>query len=211
MIGTRHPLTRSRVRLAVVQLVVASLFLTLLGRLAWVQLVDTESAGVVAAEARLRTVLTPAVRGSVLDRAGRPLATNRTSLVISVDPIALADQPDDGAAVLQRLAATLGLTIDEVLARITACGAPGAVAPPVCYDGSPVQPAPVAEDVDPMVALQIAERPEAFPGVRADGEAVRAYPAPDGAGAAHLLGYLAPAPADELGPSGTADGAFGPA
>ena len=211
MIGTRHPPTRSRVRLAVVQLVVASLFLTLLGRLAWVQLVDTESAGVVAAQARLRTVLTPAVRGSVLDRAGRPLATNRTSLVISVDPLALADQPDDGAAVLQRLAATLGLTIDEVLARITACGAPGAAAPPVCYDGSPIQPAPVAEDVGPMVALQIAERPEAFPGVRADGEAVRAYPAPDGAGAAHLLGYLAPAPADELGASGTADGAVEPA
>ena len=197
MIGTRTPPTRSRVRLAVVQLVIVSLFLTLLGRLAWVQLVDAEAVDVAEAGARLRTVQTPAVRGAVLDRAGRPLATNRSSLVISVDPLALADQPDGGAAVLERLARTLGLPTDVVQARITACGAPGAGPPPVCYDGSPVQPAPVAEDVDPAVALLVAERPEEFPGVTTEGQAVRAYPAPDGIEAAHLLGYLSPVTAEE--------------
>lgn len=209
MSGRPHPPTRSRVRLAVVGLVVASLFLTLVGRLAWVQLIQTDGAGVVAADARLRTVSTPAVRGSVLDRAGRPLATNRTALVISVDPLTLADQPDGGAAVRQRLATTLGLTVAEVQARITACGAPGAAPPPVCYAGSPVQPAPVAEDVDPVVALQIVEHPDAFPGVQADGQTVRAYPAPDGVSAAHLLGYLTPVTADELATTGRGLGAAG--
>ena len=198
MIGARTPPARSRVRLAVVRLVIASLFLTLLGRLAWVQIVDAETLAVAAADVRLRTVLTPAVRGTVLDRAGRPLAANRSALVISVDPLALAEQPDGGAAVLERLAAALGLPVAEVRARITACGAPGAVPPPACYEGSPVQPAPVAEDADPAVALLVAERPQDFPGVTASGQAVRTYPAPDGVGAAHLLGYLSPVTAEEL-------------
>ena len=61
-----------------------------------------------------------------------------------------------------------------------------------------MQPAPVAEDVDPAVALLVAERPEDYPGVTAEGQAVRAYPAPEGIGAAHLLGYLSPVTADEL-------------
>ena len=144
---------------------VASLFLTLLGRLAWVQIVDVDQVATAASEARLRTVLTPAVRGSIVDREGRPLATNRNALVIAVDPMVLADQPDGGTAVLQRLATTLGLSVEAVRARITACGSPGAAAPPTCYAGSPLQPAPVAEDVDPLVALVIAERPEQYPGV----------------------------------------------
>jgi penicillin-binding protein 2 len=198
---------RSRVRLAVVRLVIASLLFTLLGRLAWVQLVDAEASEVAAADARLRTVLTPAVRGTVLDRDGLPLAANRSALVISVDPLALADQPDGGTAVLERLATVLGVTVDEVRARITACGAPGAARPPVCYAGSPVQPAPVAEDVDPAVALLVAERPEDFPGVTAEGTAVRAYPAPGGVGAAHLLGYLSPVTAEELDANESAPGA----
>lgn len=189
---------RSRVRLAIIRLVVLSLLVTLTGRLGYMQLVDAESYRAAAVDTRLRTLLTPAVRGTVLDADGEPLAANRSSLVIAVDPLALADQADGGAAVVARLADVLGTTPSDVQARITSCGAPRAAAPPVCYAGSPAQPAPVAEDVATDVTLQIVERPEAFPGVTAGGHAVRTYPRPQDADAAHLLGYLSPVTQDEL-------------
>lgn len=187
----------------VLGVVIASLLVTLLGRLAFVQLVDGPGYRAAAADARLRTVTTPAVRGLLLDADGQPLAANRTALMISIDPLVLDDQPDGGAAVVDRLGELLGLQAAEVRARITACGVEGAAPPPVCYDGSPLQPAPVAEDVEPAIALQVIERPEAFPGVHAEATAVRAYPAPAGANAAHLLGYLSPVTAAELDASRT--------
>lgn len=193
----------SGVRLAVVRLVVLSLLLTLVARLAYVQLVVggvDPRAGATAS--RLRTVATPALRGMVLDSAGRPLAANRSSLVVAVDPLRLAAEADGGGAVVARLAAVLGLGSDEVRARMTPCGADGAGPPPRCYAGPPVLPAPVAVDVDPSTILRIAEHPEDYPGVSAGSRAVRTYPAPAGANAAHLLGYLAPVTADELNRAG---------
>ena len=46
--------------------------------------------------------------------------------------------------------------------------------PPVCWNGSPYQPIPVAKDVPTDLALRIMEQREEFPGVDADLEAVRA-------------------------------------
>ena len=48
------------------------------------------------------------------------------------------------------------------------------------------------------MALQILERREDFPGVTAELDAVRDYPQPLGANAAHELGYLGPVTDDEL-------------
>ena len=43
---------------------------------------------------------------------------------------------------------------------------------------------------DPAKALSLAERPDLYPGIGVEAVAVRSYPAPSGANAAHLLGYL---------------------
>ncbi len=48
------------------------------------------------------------------------------------------------------------------------------------------------------MALQIMERREDFPGVTAELTAVREYPAPLKANAAHMLGYLGPVTDEEL-------------
>jgi penicillin-binding protein 2 len=68
----------------------------------------------------------------------------------------------------------------------------------VCWNGSPYQPVPVAQDLDDATALRINEQPEDFPGVVVVQQSVRDYPEPFSINAAHLLGYLSPITDDEL-------------
>ena len=74
----------------------------------------------------------------------------------------------------------------------------GAPPAPRCFNGSPYQPIPVTDEASTEMALQIMERREDFPGVSAELTAVREYPQPLGANAAHELGYLGPVTDDEL-------------
>ena len=189
---------RSRLRLFVIQVLVLSLLATLLGRLWYLQVMASDHYSQAAADNRVREVVTPAVRGDILDATGRPLVNNRTTMVVSVDTSTLAQQPDGGAKVLHRLAAVLGLTYHQVSQELKPCGTPGAPAAPVCWNGSPYQPIPVAKNASPRVALQIMERREDFPGVSADLQALRHYPQPYGARATQELGYLGPVTDAEL-------------
>jgi penicillin-binding protein 2 len=178
---------------------VLSLLLTLAVRLWYLQVVAADDYARAADQNHTRTVLTPAARGSVVDAAGRTLVGNRVSLVITVDRSVLAKQPDQQhREVLARLAGVLGLAPAELTARTLLCGEPGASKPPACWNGSPYQPIPVAEDVSEQVAIEVMERREDFPGVLAEATALRAYPAPYGVNAAHVLGYLSPITIDEL-------------
>lgn len=172
--------------------------ITLLGRLAYLQVVAGDQYQRAAADNRIREVVTPAVRGLILDSQGRSLTTNRTTLVVSVDRTELADQPDEGKAVKVRLGKALGISAARISDALTLCGAPEAAKPPKCWNGSPYQPIPVAKDVPTRVALSIMERREDFAGVSAELEAVREYPAPNDANGAHLLGYLGPVTEEEI-------------
>lgn len=178
---------RSSRRLLILGVLVVSLLLTLVGRLWYLQIIVGHTFASAAANNNVRVVVTPAPRGLILDSAGRPLAANRTEMVVTVDGSALSRQPDRGAAVLHRLAAVVGQPYAELAARITPCGKG---IPKPCWNGSPVQPVPVVEDAPPAMALRIAEHQEEFAGVAADFQAVRYYPHHDLA--AQLLGYLTP-------------------
>ena len=89
--------------------------------------------------------------------------------------------------------------VEDVWAETRLCGTPGAPPAPRCWNGSPYQPIPVTDEADTAMALQIMERREDFPGVTAELAAVREYPLPLGANAAHMLGYLGPVTDEELG------------
>jgi len=171
---------------------------TLIGRLWYMQVVAGEEYAQAASDNRIREVVTPAVRGAILDARGRPLVQNRTSLVVSVDRSALLEQPGDGRRVEERLAKLLGVSYSKLDKELTLCGTPGAPEPPVCWNGSPYQPIPVAADVPAGVALQVMERREDFPGITAEMTAIRDFPKPFGVNAAHVLGYLGPVTAEEL-------------
>ncbi|MBW8484072.1 penicillin-binding protein 2 [Actinomadura parmotrematis] len=187
--------SRTHFRLVVLYVLVGALLLVLLGRLWTMQVLDGDHYRRVAADNRTRDIVVPAVRGLILDDQGRPLVRNRTALVVSVDRTSMARQKDRGAAVLTRLAATLGTTRDALEKKIRLCG-PGVQRP--CWPGSPYQPIPVDDRVDPKRALQIMERQEDFPGVTAQVQAVREYPEPAGASAGQALGYLQPITQEEL-------------
>jgi penicillin-binding protein 2 len=87
--------------------------------------------------------------------------------------------------------------VRTIKARTLLCGETGSVAG-TCWNGSPYQPVPIAEDVRQQVAVSIMEQGEDFPAVVVDSQDVRAYPAPYGVNAAHLLGYLSPITSEEL-------------
>lgn len=193
---------RSTLRLVVLGVLVLSLIGTLMARLFYLQLVAGESYRAAAASNSTRDVVTPAVRGLILDQRGRPLVANRISLVVSIDRTVLERQEDGGEQVLARLGEALGQTPSGIAMRLMPCGTEGAPKPPTCWDGSPYQPVPIAKDVDPETALQIMERRGEFPGVTAQLEAVREYPAPYDVNVAHTLGYVGPVTQEQLDAQG---------
>ena len=193
---------RSHLRLVVLGVLIVSLVGTLMARLFYLQLVVGEEYAAQAASNSTREVITPAVRGLILDQRGRPLVANRTSLVVSVDRTVLAREDDDGAAVLERLADALGISRESIDQKLMPCGSEGAPPLPVCWDGSPYQPVPIAKDVATETALTIMERRADFPGVTAQLAAVREYPGPFEANLAHILGYVGPVTQEQLDAQG---------
>ena len=189
---------RSRLRLAVLRILVLSLFVTLLGRLWFLQVMAGERYAEEAKSNRVRPVVTAAPRGRILDAVGRELVRNRTVSVVTIDRTALDRLPDDGAEVIERLSGVLGMPPAHIRARIAPCGSEKeATAPDVpCWNGSPFQPVPIMTDVADDVAFRIEEHAEDFPGVQATLQAVRHFP--NKSLAAHLLGYVSPVTEEEI-------------
>jgi penicillin-binding protein 2 len=189
---------KSRLRLIVVQAIVLSLFVTLFARLWYLQVLGGEAYQAQAADQSVREIVVQPARGLIVDDMGRPLVANRTSWVVTVDRTLLKKMDaEDQEALLRRVARTVGSTYKDVLARTLLCGEPDAVSG-TCWNGSPYQPVPVAEDVPQETAVSILEQSENYPAVLAESASVRAYPSPYGINAAHLLGYLSPITEEEL-------------
>ena len=180
-------------RLAVLRVLVVSLLLTLGARLYYLQVLDEDRLVQTANRQQTREVILPAPRGAVVDDRGRPLVTNRSTLVVSVNRSELLAESDDGSAVLARLSTLVKVPAEELARRITPCGAD---VPRPCWNGSPYQPVPVLTDTTPDVVLKIAERREDYPGVTAEAQTLRQYPY--GSLAAHSLGYVGPVTQEEI-------------
>ncbi|WP_104107137.1 penicillin-binding protein 2 [Nocardioides sp. 616] len=189
---------RSRLRLIVVQALVFSLFATLFVRLYYLQVVGGEGYQAQAADQSVRDIVVQPQRGLVVDAMGRPLVANRLSWVVSVDRNVVSKlSVVEREKLVARVAGVVGLKPRQVERRLADCGDDGAVAG-VCWNGSPFQPVPVADDVSQDVALRVLEQPEDYPGVLAEQQNVRAYPSPFGVNMAHLLGYLSPITEEEF-------------
>lgn len=189
---------RSTLRLMILGALVLSLVVTLCARLFYLQVLSGETYREAAVENTVREVVTPAVRGLILDQAGRPLVSNRTSLVVTVDRVTLQREKDDGKEVIARLAQALDMPAADIEDRLKNCGTEGAKPPPICWNGSPYQPIPIMRDVKTQTALSIMEKRTEFPGVTARLDAVRTYPTPFAVNAAHILGYLGPVTEKQL-------------
>ncbi|NXY95099.1 penicillin-binding protein 2 [Streptomyces sp. BR123] len=176
-------------RLVVIQVVVFSLLLTLGGRLWYLQIRNGQEYTDEAKNNHVQQVVQPAVRGSILDARGVPLADNETRMVVSASRTELSKMKDRGKDVLTRLAGVLGMPPENVVNSVRLCDAK---TPKPCWNGSPYQPIPITAEATTDQVLEIREHAERFPGITAEPTALRRYPAPDQANTSQVLGYLSP-------------------
>jgi penicillin-binding protein 2 len=184
----------SKPRLFAVGLVVAALLAVLAGRLYDVQVSRHSKYDALANADQIRSIVHPAVRGSIVDDTGQPLVNEGSSLTIAVNVAQVNQQPDPNA-VLDRLAQLLHISPTTMRDRVRICTVG---VPQPCWPGSPYQPIPVAERVSEQTALQVLEHKQQFPGISANIQPTISYPQPVGSDAAQLLGYLQPITAQEV-------------
>ncbi|MEY3649380.1 MAG: hypothetical protein RL370_83 [Actinomycetota bacterium] len=189
---------RSRLSLLVVQILIVSLLVALLGRLFYLQIAAGPKYRDAALSIQSRDVVAPANRGLIVDAYGVPMALNKVGLAITIDRIEIDKQPDKGKEVMQRLAKLLKLNYDDVYTNTRLCGELPLGERAGCWTGSRYQPIPITKEADPNIALQIVERPDQFPGVDAQPISIRSYPGLVDVNAAHVLGYVGPLTEDDL-------------
>jgi penicillin-binding protein 2 len=182
--------TSALLRLTFLTVLAAALFLALLARLWYLQVLIGDRFVELADSNRLRTVVTAAARGHVLARDGEELVRNRPALALTADRQLLLDgagrpRDDEAGVVVGRVADLLLLDEDEVLRRM---------ADP---RSSPFRPVVIAVDVAPEIVFAVRENQELFRGINAETVPVREYP--QGDVAAHIVGYLGQISEGELG------------
>ncbi len=195
----------SRRRLAVLHVVVASLLIGLGARVWFVQVMSGTAYASQAKQEQTEHVIVPSVRGEILDDTGSPIVDNRSALVVSVNMATLAQQRDGGTAELHRLATLLGVKYQLLRDEVRICTA--TVHQP-CWQGSPYQPIPVAQNVSDQVALQVLESQREFPGVTAQVQPVTEYVQPVASAMSQVLGYLQPITAEEMKKRGLPETGF---
>lgn len=162
------------------------------------QIVDGDEYQNRASDARVREIVEPATRGVILDQMGRTLVGNRSTIIVSISKTTLDALEDNGDSVLKKLAPLLKTSAQSLRDKLIVCGTEGAKKPPICWNGSPYQPIPVAKDISIDTAVQIMERQLDFPGVSASSQTEREIPNVLNANLAHILGYLGPVNDEEL-------------
>ena len=185
----------ARGRLVVLYAVVFALLVSLGGRLWYLQVMTGVSYASAATQDQVRSVIVPPVRGQILDDVGHPLIDNHTSLVVSVNRQLVSQQADGGIGELHRLAQLLHMSYTTLQEKIRLCTA--GVSQP-CWQGSPYQPIPVAQQVPDATALQIMENQREYPGITAEAQPVTHYVQPYATAAAQMLGYLQPITPQEM-------------
>ncbi|MEJ7935007.1 penicillin-binding protein 2 [Sphingobium sp. AN558] len=152
----------------------------LAGRMAWISIAENEKYKLLSESNRVNLTLIPPRRGWIIDRNGRPLATNRTDFRVDLIP----ERVKDVDATVGSLAKLLAITPDEVdRIKDELEKAPG------------FRPVQVAENLTYDQFAAISVRLPDLPGVAPTQGFSRYYPA--GAAVGHLLGYVGAASAKE--------------
>ena len=182
------------------------LFAILFFRLWLLQVLDGEKYLAEAKNNRTRSYRVSAPRGEILDRNGKVLVANRTSLALQVNPRKLPLDPARRRAELTQLAGLTHSTLRRVRATMHEE-----------LKLAPAAPVTLRRDVGHYLVYYLQENQERFPGVEVQRVFVRAYP--DGTLAAHILGnvgeiseaelkeprYHGLQPGDEIGQDGVED------
>lgn len=157
--------------------------LILAGRMTWLSVYENDKYRLLAESNRVNLTLIPPRRGWIVDRAGVPIANNRTDFRVDIIPDRM--EKDSRDRVLASLRDLLALTAED-LTRIEddLKGAAG------------FQPVQVAENLDWEHFAAVSVRLPELPGVAPTRGFARNYPA--GAAVAHLVGYVGAATAEQF-------------
>ncbi|MDX6602472.1 MAG: penicillin-binding protein 2 [Solirubrobacterales bacterium] len=176
---------RLALRLALFGGFAVALFAILFLRLWLLQVLDGDEYLAEAKNNRTRSFRTGAPRGEILDRNGKLLVANRTSLALQVNPRKLPADPAERRAELSRLADLTHSTLRRVRRTMQEE-----------LKLAPAAPVTLRRDVGHYLVYYLQENQERFPGVEVQRVFVRAYP--DGTLAAHILGNVGEISPEEL-------------
>jgi penicillin-binding protein 2 len=197
---------RLALRIAIFGGVALALFVVLFFRLWFLQALNGDRYLAEANNNRTREFRVSAPRGEILDRNGRVLVSNGTSLALQVNPHKLPADRRARRAELSQLAELTHSTLPHLLETIHEQELVAA--------GAPVT---LRRDVGSYLVYYLQENQDRFPGVTVQHVFVRRYP--DGTLAAHILGnvgeinkeqlkeqrYRGLEPGDEVGQEGVED------
>ncbi len=161
------------------------LFAVLFFRLWLLQVIDGEKYLAEAKNNRTRSYRVSAPRGEILDRNGKVLVANRTSLALQVNPRKLPADEAQRHAELARLASLTHSTLPRLRRTMHEE-----------LKLAPAAPVTLRRDVGHYLVYYLQENQDRFPGVEVQRVFVRAYP--DGTLAAHILGNVGEISPDEL-------------
>lgn len=164
----------TRIRLAFLGVIFASLVAALVLRLWFLQVLNQDQFAAQAQQNQVRLVPEAPARGNILDRNGKILVGNGASLVVSIQRNQLTGKQEQ--QVVARLSDLLGIPVEQLTRRLKD------------KTLSPFSPVPVAEGVSEDNVAYIRERQDEFPSVITESKPIRTYP--NGRMAAHLLGFL---------------------
>lgn len=168
-------------RLLYISLTALLVFLLLIMRLWYLQVIGGQRYSELSEKNRIRYVPLTASRGPLYDRNGALLIDNRPAFDISI----LRQDVDDPEQLLSRLADILQAPLENLRQRWLA----GRRLPPY-------RPVQLADDVSRQTMEVVREHAQELPGVFVEVHPLRAYP--NGDLAAHLFGYIGEITEDDL-------------
>ena len=151
-------------------------------RLVWMQLLEHNRFRELADENRIRLVPRSPIRGRLLDRKGRVLASSKLTYTLYLEPRLVSDQ--DWPALRDRLASLLNLKPEQLEDR-RGRG--------LDRDGYRIT---LALDLKPEQVLRFREQAASLQGAQVDVDILRYYP--NGSLAAHAIGYTSPVTDEEF-------------
>ena len=173
-------------RLAVFGVLAIVVFAAVFFRLWALQVISGERYLEDARNNQIRSFRPAAPRGSIVDRDGDVLVSNKPGTLVEIWPAALEDAPaPERNAMLRRLSRLLGVSFKKVRVRVEER-----------IQSDPLTPVAISTDVGELKAAYLMEHQSEFPGVQITETYLRRYE--QGTIAAQMLGFVGEISAEQL-------------
>jgi penicillin-binding protein 2 len=173
------------VRVALIGGVALAAFAVIFFRLWYLQVLSGDKYRAEANNNRVREIKVQAPRGSIVDRQGRVLVTNRTGLAVKVTPGKLPSDAGEQRKEYRRLGRILGLRSKRIQRAVAQE-----------FKALPFSAATVKQDVPLPIVSYLLEHQDSFPGVTVERVFLRQYPHHEIG--AHLFGTVGEVTKEEL-------------